>query len=340
MLPVLRSIDVLLNRFDQLSQRHSELSSKFDTNLIDIANPLKDVAREAEEQRQTVENLSQISHETLEYGSSIDNSETFNRLITKSRHGNRPPNYSSNDSFFNPNRVPSRSSWVTTESSPSNDPSSLIYQPSRKQTSNSAPTSRVTFDENSRSRDRFITRSKIRISQPMLSPPRRQNRTPITAFTMETVNRLSKPRSCYASSETHTFLRKSSHRSKLVLPARKDPSASSCSTILTSTTLSQTKRTSPIPMKLQSKKPRTESKEPVSNSKKSTGTAYPRAMIDFAPPPKIQLGFPTRNEIQSSRVIVFPPNMKSVQTKPPVPAFSSNRRMLLLSQNRMMHLMT
>ncbi|CAF1516360.1 unnamed protein product, partial [Adineta steineri] len=41
MIPVLRSIDSLLNRFDELSQRHTTLVSNFDKNFTNIENPLR-----------------------------------------------------------------------------------------------------------------------------------------------------------------------------------------------------------------------------------------------------------------------------------------------------------
>jgi hypothetical protein len=45
MIPVLRSIDSLINRFDELSKYHADLLSNFDTNFSDVQNPLRNVAR-------------------------------------------------------------------------------------------------------------------------------------------------------------------------------------------------------------------------------------------------------------------------------------------------------
>ena len=175
----LRSLDHLLNRFDQLSQRHVQFIEHFDENFTDVDNPLRHVHRQAEEQQKT--------QEKLRLPLSIDDEEEnrpramgdFHRAVKISRYLHRPPSYASNQ-----DRPTSRTSVST---------STL--------TTVSAPLP-PTIRETSSADLRPSHPSKARWTNPIHHAPgredppprRRYGRSPITFFSMETANRLSKPR--------------------------------------------------------------------------------------------------------------------------------------------------
>lgn len=340
-LPVLHSIDVLLNRFDQLSQRHSELASTFEKSLFNIENPLKDISRNEEAQQQTIENMSFMSCETIDQVVSLDNAETFNRYVTKSRCGNRPPNYSSNDSFSILNRVASRSSWLTGDSIPLVDLSSSTTQKSIGKTSIEQSNRRIGVQENSRPINESGTKTKCRIlpSNPSPSPFRRTNRQPITTFTMETVNRLSKPKN-YHSSPDHVVVKKSSpHRSKFISPMKKEAIDLSNPSLLSSGPSMQSKRTMPIRMKSPPKKLRSDSKDSVESLKRFPLSNYPRPTIHRASPNPINLTIPFQTQARSSRVIMLPPSTSTTSPKTKSPSNIASRR-AMLARARIMQLMT
>ena len=197
MIPVLRSLDSLLNRFDELSLRHASLASTFETNFSDVQNPLHDVSRDENEQRKTAENLQRINLEDSDDDQlgSFGTVDGFHRRITKSRSYNRPPSYSSNDSNSFLHRIPSGSSWATIESAP---PPRTLTMPGAQERFSSAYSQTgpiISNDTQIESRSRQIIRPKPRVLVEN-SPPsfRRQARTAATTFTLETAIRLSKPR--------------------------------------------------------------------------------------------------------------------------------------------------
>lgn len=155
MISTLQSLDNLLNRFDELSQCHSNLLSEFGSKLSEYKNPLRDVTRTKEEQRQTQENLRSTINESRLSIASSGPLEDFHRRVWRSRHLHRPPNYSLNDQSLIPN-IPSKSSFTTIESL---SPSKVL------------PVAKIP-----------------KISQP------RPTREAITVFSMDTINRLSKPK--------------------------------------------------------------------------------------------------------------------------------------------------
>ena len=196
MIPVIRSLDSLLNRFDELSQRHVSLTSTFETNFSDIQNPLHDVSRDENEQLKTAENLRRRvdgDDDDNDQLGSFGTVEEFNRRITKSRGYNRPPSYSSNDSSFY-HRIPSRSSWATNESAPLPMASNTSITQERIGTGYSRTAPATSNDTLTESMPRRIIRPRTKISIENSPPVRRNARSAITAFTMETAIRLSRPK--------------------------------------------------------------------------------------------------------------------------------------------------
>lgn len=165
MITTLQSLDNLLNRFDELSQCHSNLLSEFETKLSEYHNPLHDVSRTKEEQRKTAENLQLTITESRSSITSTGPLEDFHRRVLRYRYLHRPPNYSSNDQTSIPN-IPSKSSFTTVESL---SPSKVL--PIVK-----------------------IPRIEPKVIQPMRVSSQRSTRGTITTFTMETINRLSQPK--------------------------------------------------------------------------------------------------------------------------------------------------
>lgn len=197
MIPVIRSLDSLLNRFDELSQKHANLASTFETNFSDIQNPLHDVSRDENEQRKTAENLRRGidgDDDDNDQLGSFGTVEEFNRRITKSRGYNRPPSYSSNDSSSFYHRIPSRSSWATGDSAPpvmTSNPSITQERIGRGYSQTAPATSNDTLTE---SMPRQIIRPRTKFSIENSPPNRRNARSAVTAFTMETAIRLSRPK--------------------------------------------------------------------------------------------------------------------------------------------------
>ena len=81
MIPVLRSIDSLFNRFDELSKCHANFLSNFDTNFSEFENPLRNVARTEEEQRKTAANILFVVNENDDQIGSIETIEENNRNL-------------------------------------------------------------------------------------------------------------------------------------------------------------------------------------------------------------------------------------------------------------------
>ena len=171
----LRSLDHLLNRFDQLSQRHVQFIEHFDENFTDVVNPLRQVQRKGEEQQQTQDKLSlPLASDEEDRPRTVAD---FHRSVKISRYLHRPPSYASNQ-----DRPSSRTSTLTTVSAPlpqtirETSSNALRSLPSKARWTNPVHHAPVTPDP------------------PPPPPRRRYGRAPITFFSMETANRLSKPR--------------------------------------------------------------------------------------------------------------------------------------------------
>jgi hypothetical protein len=176
MISTLRSIDSLLNRFDELSKCHDKFITNFDTHFSDIKNPLRHVSRTEDEQQKSTENLLLVVNESDDQFGSSQTLEDFHRRIIKSRYLHRPPSYSSNDISLI-HRVPSRSSSITQESiSQITNPQLVVVLTPNKNIIESK------VDLTTKNKPKVVPRN---------SPSARGI---ITAFTKETASRLSKPK--------------------------------------------------------------------------------------------------------------------------------------------------
>ena len=333
MIPVLRSINGLLNRFDELSQRHAHFISNFEKNFTDTENPLHDVARDEAEQRKTAENLLMKKTESNDQVGSVATIETFNRRITKNRCHHRPPSYSSNDTNSFLNRVPSGSSWATAESVPP-----LLNSTSTVTKSTIKPS--ISQSMTSNSTNNFVepkipstTKIKPKVL-PQNSPTttHRYARGTITAFTMETVNRLSKPKKHYQISDQKVSPKRTRQPAKTCQNKEREGSEPSILSV-SSQQSSQTKRTNMTTIKSASKKLKADSKLITESVKRIPMSNYPRPVIFLAAPPTISLTFPMQPEIQSSRVVVLPKTMKP---KKPISIYTNKKP--IMPTNRMTHL--
>lgn len=315
MIPVLRSIDSLLNRFDELSQRHAYFVSNFERNFTDTANPLRDVSRDEDEQRKTTERLLNTSRETDDRMGSIGTLDEFNRHVVKSRSRNRPPSYSSNDTTSYCNHVPSRSSFATIDSTPILNSSSLIT----KQVIMKPKTAPAAINSSSErlnpSKTRTAAKNKSKIL-PYNDLPRTDpyGRNIITTFTVETVNRLSMPKAYHGSPVPKPSPKRVHRRPKVQHTIKRESSVVSIPSISLSSTIEspRIKRTNAKVMQTSPKRIKTDKKVAMNNSKKIPTSNYPRPTVVLAPPPRISLTFPMQPELQSSRVVTVP---KSTATK-------------------------
>ena len=277
--PVLRSIDNLLVQFDDLSQRHATLSSDFDKTMSDFENPLRNISRSEDERRRTLENLSVETIETNEMeksNESIDNLHKFNQHVVKSRSGHRPPSYSTIDLSTIPARSSSRSSWFTTESAPAADKLSVQKIQPLLKASISEP---VTSTKTNEFPD--ISNKNTENISPIRRPPRRI----ITAFTMETVNRLSRPK---------IYNRPASRTVPI-------------------------ERTNSVARKSPTRKRKGENKTPEERRRKSSRTSQSRSSSHCTTVTTIRLTFPMQRELRPKRMIVAPAPipvkpMKTVRT--------------------------
>lgn len=333
MIPLLRSIDGFLNRFDELSHRHADLISNFQTNFSDIENPLRSVTRDEEEQRRTAENLLVANLENGDQMRSFGTVEDFNRRVIKSRSNNRPPSYSSNDTSSYFNRVPSRSSWVTTESMLPQRAPILTIGPAISKSSATQSVVSTSIDTFIEHKYRVTTKTKPKVIPQNPPPARRYARGTITTFTMETANRLSKPRTYYQSSDQKGPFKRSHRRTKVDQNAKKDTPNSSITSILAPSS-PQTKRTKATIAKSSSKKLRADNRIAPDNTTEIPMSNYPRPAVYFAPPPKISLTFPMQRDLQSSRIVVLP--KKTVASKT-VNVFTNKKS--TAPSNRMVYLL-
>jgi hypothetical protein len=347
MIPVLHSIDSLLNRFDELSQRHASFVSNFDTNFSDTENPLRDVTRSEEEQRKTTESLLKSTNENNDQMSSFGTVEDFNRRIIKSRGHNRPPSYSSNDSSSLFHRFPSRSSFATTESAPPprTSTSAMIQATLNASVLQSVASSSI--ENLTEPKTRLKTNIKPKVIPQNPSPIRRYARSAITVFTIETVNRLSRPRTYHQSPEQKVSPKRVHRRPRIYqsikkkvppepsvpLPPRPEPSVSlpppPPPRSPQKRAYQRIIKSAPIILK-------SDDKFPINNSKRIPVSNYPRQAIFLAAPPTIALTFPMQPELKSSRVVVIP--KAPITTHKTINIFTNRRS--IIAPNRMIQLMT
>ncbi|CAF0779157.1 unnamed protein product [Adineta steineri] len=308
MIPVLRSIDSLLNRFDELSQRHTTLVSNFDKNFTNIENPLRDVTRNEEERKKTTESILKSTMKIDDQIKSYENLTQFNRYIIKSRCHNRPPSYSSYESPSFTLRTPSRGS-LESILSPSTEKLPSIQTTTRANTSQSVATTPI--NNHIKKNIQLTTKIKPKI------PPATQwhTRTPITMFSMETANRLSKPRKYYQTTDPTTLSKQVYRRS---IP--KSP---------------EMKRTNPITIKLISKKLKPEYNCSIDKSKNISINNESRPVRSLTSPKTIRLAFPVKLELNPSPIVVTP---KATSTPKTLNIFTNRKS--LISSNRMKYLMT
>ncbi|UJR13420.1 hypothetical protein I4U23_000435 [Adineta vaga] len=175
MIPVFRSIDNLLNRFDELSKCHTNFLSDFNLNFPDVENPLRNVTRTEEEQKKTVANIRSEFNENINRKLSTNTIEDFHRRVIVNRFHHHPPNYSLNDQSTAP-QISSRTSSIVTD----------LSEPQR------ASITTTTTTNESKIKVPIKIKPKLLIQHSPI--PRRSTRNGITTFTIETINRLSKPK--------------------------------------------------------------------------------------------------------------------------------------------------
>ena len=165
MISTLHSIDSLLNQFDQLTKLHSSLLSEFENKFSDIKNPLRPIS--------PARNYFKVDVNSNQF-EPIGSLEDFRRRIIKYRDVHRPSN--DNTSI---QRVSSKSFGTTTE----------VVSLSKILVSTS---------------DNRVHQPQVKISnkEESKSTSRRHARSRPNAFTMETVNRLSKPKQYNRAAET------------------------------------------------------------------------------------------------------------------------------------------
>jgi hypothetical protein len=279
MIPVLRSIDSLFNRFDELSKYHANLLSAFDANFSDVENPLRNVTRTEDEQRKTAANILLAVNENDDQIGSIQTIEDFHRRIIKNRYLHRPPSYSSNDSSLLC-RVPSRTSSIATDLSSFTQISQTTIKASTPQPV--IPISNKNFIE-----PKIKLTTKIKPKPVLQNPPtpRRYARGAVTAFSKETVDRLSKPKAYNQLPDQCPTIKRVQRRPKPSENIKKE--VSECST-------------SSIPPPIKRIKTTT---KPSSKKLKVENKTLSRPFIFVAPAPTIHLTFPTQ---PSTRIGIFP----------------------------------
>ncbi|CAF1345838.1 unnamed protein product [Rotaria sp. Silwood1] len=286
MIPVLHSIDSLLNRFDELSKCHKNLLSNFDKNFSDIKNPLRDVARSEEEQQKTINSkILLVINENNNQIESIKTIEDFHRQIIKNRYLHRPPIYSSNDNLLY-HHVPSRTSSIITEST---SISQTKFKP--RTSSLVVPTTNKIINE---------IKTKPKFIQHHSSIPLRNK---ITTFTMETINRLSKPKTYHQLSNEKSTIKHVEQRSKSYRKIKQEKSE--CSTSI-SVPLPSIKRIQTTNIKSNLKKLTTENNIPIQTQKKVPIVNYSNPLIFIKSPSTINLSFPMNLQQQSSHFTILP----------------------------------
>jgi hypothetical protein len=283
MIPVLHSIDTLLNRFDELSKCHTGFLSNFDINYPDIKNPLRSVTRTEEEQDKTNANLLLVVNDDRK--ESVRTIEDFHRRIVKNRYLHRPPVYSSLDNL-SLLRVPSRTSSVTTDST-------LFTRISQI---------RNTSQPNIQSKEKLTTITKPKVAAQNLST-QRSARSTITVFTMETVNRLARPKTYPQLPDQKPIIKYVQRRSKTYGYVKKE--TLKCSSLPSNPPLS-IKRTKTTAIKPAPKKLKVEKKIPIQIQKSIPMRDFSFPIVFYAPIPTVCLAFPSQSQQKSSRTVILP----------------------------------
>ncbi len=279
MISTLRSINSLLNQFDELSKFHSNLLTDFDNNFSDIKNPLRHVNRIKDEEENTTTSALFEIDENNDALTSIGPLEDFHRHILKSRFLHRPPNYSST----------SKLSSISTESV---SLSKIILTTNKENT-----LSPIVLTSNNR-----IIQSKVKVpikDEPKYIPRRRQVRGKITAFTVETINRLSKPRIYNRIPDPKPDVKQTQQPPKPMANVKKEGSKSS--------TLPPTKRTKTNTKNSSSKKLKIENRIPIqTSSKKAPVRHFSRPLVLITSIPTVRPHVPTQTQQKSSRNATLP----------------------------------
>lgn len=338
MIPVLRSIDTLLNRFDELSQRHASLVANLDTNFTNTRSPSYNVASDEDEQRKTPDNLLNVNMKNNDQLGSVETVDDFNQRITNYER----PSYSSNESTSFVHRIQSRSSWTTTESVLPRPTLTVPITQRPMRTSHSPIASSISTDDLIGSKKRVKIKTKPKFSPQNPPTMRRNERSIITTFTMETAIRLSRPRT-YRHLPEPTITQKRVHRRPRPSQAmKKEASLSSIASIPVappSPLPPKIKRTNPTLIISSPKKHKAENKSTIDNSKRIPINNYPRSITFLAPPPTICLTFPMQPELKLSRIVVTPKAnpITPVSPKKTISVFTNKRSIIL--PNRFKYLM-
>ncbi|CAF1069090.1 unnamed protein product [Adineta steineri] len=292
MIPVLRSIDNLLNRFDELSKSHTNFLTDFDTNFPNIKNPLRDVTRSEEEQQKTAANILLVINENYDEKSSPETIGSFHQRIIKNRYHHRPPNYISNENLSF-QYVPSRSSSVTTDST-------LLSSRVSQITTVSSNASQSTIrPSNHESKIKLNTKTKPKVILQNSTTPRRFASSSVTRFTMETVNRLSKPKTYPQVFDEKPVVEQTHRRSKPHENIKKNTFESATTESMLSSGI---KRTKAIFIKPSSKKLKIDNKVP----KNASINNFTCPLVFQIPIPTVNFNFPIEQEHKLSRFAVFP----------------------------------
>jgi hypothetical protein len=293
MISTLRSIDSLLNQFNELSKCHENLLSHFERNFPDVKIPLRHVVQTDQEQGKPNANILGDINKKNDQSESIGILEDFHRRIIKIRYLHRPPNYSSNDGL-SINRVPTKLSLIKKESN------SLSKFPQIKNKINlsqrKTPTTNKNIIEKQVNLTRKIKPNLVRENSPA---PRRRARGAITAFTMETVNRLSKPKTSHRLSDQKPSIQP--------LEPYENIKKEAC------LTLPPIKRTKTAFVKPPSKKLKAESKIPIQTSKRNPINDFSRPLTFVALVPTVHLTFPTPSQQNSSHSVHLPKIMTTIK---------------------------
>jgi len=297
MISKFRSIDSLLNRFDELSKCHDSFLSSFDTNFSDIKNPLRHVTRTENEQQKYTEKSGLGLNQNDDPFESIGVLEDFHRRIIKSQYLHRPPTYSSNGGSLI-HRVPSKSSLITIESTSLPRISQITIKTNTSQPV--VPTSNNNIIESKVNSTKIIT-PKV-VSQNLPSP-RRNARGRIRAFTMETVNRLSKPKIYNRLPDQKPPIKRIVPRPKPYENIKKEASKRST---LPSIPLPSMKRTKTTTIQSSSKKLKPEKQIPIQTSKINPVSSSFRPIIFVRSAPTIPFNFPMQLQQKLSHVDDLP----------------------------------
>ncbi|CAF5190527.1 unnamed protein product, partial [Rotaria magnacalcarata] len=241
---------------------------------------------------------------------------------------------------------PSRSSFATTESAPPLYISALTTKQVIVKPRNVQSIASISSENLIEPKNRFTTKIKTKPLPQNLHKTDQYGRNVITTFTVETVNRLSRPRTYNKSPGEKVSSKRAHRRAKTYQNIKKEPADASMTPVptvpsVTSLPLPPTmespkiKRTHPTIIKSSSKKLKVDNKIATDNSKRIPMSNYPRPTIVLAPPPTISLTFPMQPELKSSRVVVLP---KTATTQKTINIFS--KKGSSMPPRRLLNLMT